>query len=175
MMEVPATTSSTGNSRAHGARTLLPPRVPRLGVTLVELLIVLAVIGMIVGISVAGLTSYSRQLRLKATTRQAMRLISLARSLAISSHEDHAVIVDVAREEIRAVNAVSGEALEQAVRLPSSVGIELRVGGAPSAEEQFTFRPTGSLTGRTVSLILSDQETQHVITVTASTGAMTLE
>ena len=145
------------------------------GMTLVELLVVLGVIGILLGLSVPGLAGYSKQVRLKATIRQVVGLVSLTRSLAISSHEDHAVVVDQEHQEIRVLNVASGESLEQAVHLPSSVTLEVQVGGEPSAQTQLVFRPTGSLTGRTVALVLRDREQQHTVTVTAATGAISVD
>jgi len=143
--------------------------------TLVELLVVLGVIGLIVGMGVPALTQYARRVRLKATTRQVVGLVSLARSLAISSHQEHAVVVDQEERQIRVVNTASGEPLEQVVHLPSSVSVDMEVGGQPAAESQFAFRPTGSLTGRTVSLVLADGERQQTIMVTGTTGAVAVQ
>jgi Tfp pilus assembly protein FimT len=143
--------------------------------TLVELLVVLGVIGLIVGMSVPAMIGYAQQFRLKAATRQVVGLVSLARSLAISSHEDHSVVVDPERREIRVINMASGEALEQVVRLPSSVSLDVQVGGTSSPETQVVFRPTGALTGRTVSLVLADRDKVHTITVTGTTGAISVK
>ena len=142
--------------------------------TLVELLVVLGIIGLIVGISVPPLARYAKQIRLKAATREVVGLLSLARSLAISSHEDHAVVIDSEDQQLRVVNVSSGEALEQTVRFPSSVSIAVEVAGEPSAENQLVFRPSGSLASRTTSLVLADGQHRHVITVTGTTGAITV-
>ncbi len=142
--------------------------------TLVELLVVLGIIGLIVGMSVPALTSYSKQLRLKTATRQVVGLVSFARSVAISSHQDHAVVIDADHQEIRIVNLSSGQPLEQRVRLPSSVSVELQVGGQPATESQLVFRSTGSLTGRTASIVLGDEQKQRTITITGATGAVSL-
>jgi len=143
--------------------------------TLVELLVVLGIIGMIVGMSVPGLVGYAKHLRLKTTTRQVVGLISLARSLAISSREDHAVVVDPERQQIAIVNQASGETLEQLVRIPSSVTVDMEVGGQPLPERTMVFRPTGSLTGRTVSLILADRDKRHTVVVTGVTGSVSVQ
>ena len=81
-------------------------------------------------------------------------------------------MVDQERHEIRILNLVSGEALEQKLRLPDTLVVELQVGGEPAPEPRIVFRPSGGLTGRTVSLILADQERRHTITVTGTTGAV---
>ena len=142
--------------------------------TLVELLVVLAIIGLIVGMSVPALTKYGKHVRLKTSMRQAIGLISLARSLAISAHADHALIVDPEHRELRIMNMVSGDTLEHVVRLPSSVKVEVEVGGESSPQTQIVFLPTGGLQGRTTSLLLEDEDTQHRITITGTTGAVSV-
>ena len=143
--------------------------------TLVELLVVMGVIGLILGISVPSLMGFAKTVRLKTAVREVIGLLSLARSQAISVHENHVVVIDQAGGEIRVVNEMSNEPLEQIVRLPSSVTLELQSGGQPSSKTQFVFRPTGSLLGRTVSLILSDHEKRYTITVTGSTGSVSVQ
>ena len=145
------------------------------GMTLVELLVVLGVIGIIVGMGVPGLVQYAKQLRLKTATRQTLGLISLARSLATSSRQERTVVIDQDAQEIRVVDTASGEALEQVVRLPSSVSVDLAVGGEPAVETQFVFRPRGALTGRSVTLTLSEGQQQKTIMVTGPTGAITIQ
>lgn len=140
--------------------------------SLVELMVVLAVIGLVIGISLPRLTGLTQQLRLKAATRQIVGLLSLARSLAISSREDHAVVIDQERGTLSVVNLASNEPLERVVRLPSTVTIDVRVGGQSSQEARVTFRPSGSLTGRTVELVLADRARTHTITVTGTTGSV---
>ena len=177
-------TSITGNIRsrlqAPGSRDLpsafsLQPSAFSLGMSLVELLVVLGIIGLILGIAIPGLGGYVQHLRLKTTTRQVVGLIALARSTAISAHEAQAIVVDPEEREIRVVAVSSGEALEQRVRLPKSVTAELQIGGVPSTELQFVFRPSGSLTGRSVSLVLADEQDSQQITVTGVTGAVAVQ
>ena len=153
----------------------LEPRTSNRGITLVELLVVMAIIGLIVGISVPALTGYANSLRLKTTIRQVTSLISFARSMAISSHEDLAVVIDADEAAITLVRQASGEPLEQKVRLPPAVTVELLVGGQPAQEGQFVFRPTGALVGRTISLVLANQNKRHTITVTGTTGAVSVQ
>ena len=143
--------------------------------TLVELLVVMGVIALIVGISMPSLMSYSKTVRLKTTLREVVGFISLARSQAISAHAEHAVVIDQAGGKIRMVNQATGEPLEQVVTLPPGLTAELQIGGQPSQETRFVFRTSGSLLGRTVSLILSDHDKRHSITVTASTGSVSVE
>ena len=143
--------------------------------TLIELLVVIGIIGMILATGVPALTGYAKQVRLKTTTRQLVGLVSLARSLAISTRTEHAVVLDEEEKEVRVVNQASGEALEQVVRLPTSVSIEMEVAGEPSELSQFAFRPSGALTGRSVSLVLADGQKQQTVVVTGATGAVAVQ
>jgi Tfp pilus assembly protein FimT len=143
--------------------------------TLVEVMVVLGIIGIIVAISVPGFSRYGAQIRLRAATRQIVGLLSLARSLAIGSHEEYAMIVDTERREIRVIQVSSGDAMDQKVRIPTSVSVELEIGGVAATESQIVFRPTGSLHGRTVSIILSQQDKRQTITVTGTTGAISVQ
>ena len=142
--------------------------------TLIELLVVMGVVGLLLGISIPSLMGFANTVRLKTVLREVMSLVSLARSQAISVHENYAVIVDPEAREIRVVNEASHEPLEHVVRLPSSVTVELQSKGQASPETQFVFRPTGSLLGHTVSLILSDREKRYTVTVSGSTGAVSV-
>jgi prepilin-type N-terminal cleavage/methylation domain-containing protein len=147
----------------------------RRGFSLVELLVVLGVIGLILGISVPSLTTYSSQLRLKAATRQIVGLLSLARSKAIGSRENHAVMVDQERREVSIVDLSTGEPMEQIVRLPKEVTVDVQAGGQSAAEPQVVFRPTGALEGRTMQLIVTGRDQAHTITITGTTGSVTVE
>ena len=143
--------------------------------TLIELLVVIGIIGMILATGVPALTGYAKQVRLKTTTRQVVGLVSLARSLAISTRTEHAVVLAEEEKEVRVVNQASGEALEQVVRLPTSVSIEMEVAGEPSQLSQFSFRPSGALAGRSVSLVLADGQKQQTVVVTGATGAVAVQ
>ena len=134
----------------------------------------MAIIGLILGMSVPALSHMARRLRLKTATREVIGLVSLARSLAISSHTDYAVVVDSERGEIQVVNLATAESLERMVRLPQQITAAVQVGGAPAPESRLVFRPTGALGGRTTTIILADEEHQRALTVTAATGAVTI-
>jgi Tfp pilus assembly protein FimT len=146
-----------------------------LAFTLVELVVVLGIVGLLVGFGLPGFMNYTKQVRLKSATRQVVGLVSLTRSRAIGSRDDHAVVVNVASQRLSAVNLASGETLEQVVTLPPSVTVEMRVGGEVPTETQFVFRPTGGLAGRTVVLVLSNGEREQSVTVTGTTGAVVVQ
>ena len=156
-------TSSTGSRRSPHAFSL------------VEMLVVLGILGALMAMSVPVSLRYVKQLRFKAATRQMIGLILLARSTAISSHEEHAVIVDGQAGEVRVENLASGQALERLVRLPSAVSVSVLQGGEPAPQARVTFRATGALTGPSVSLVVSGGERQQTITVIGATGAVSVQ
>ena len=125
--------------------------------------------------SVPALTHYASQLRLKAATREVTGLVSLARSLAIGSRQNHAVVIDAERGEVSVMNVDSGERLEHAAHLPSGVTIDVQVGGESAPESQVVFRPTGSLEGRTTTLVLANKERSQSVTITGTTGAVSVQ
>lgn len=140
-----------------------------------ELIVVLAVIGMIVTMSVPGLVQYSRQVRLKATTRELTALLSLARSKAIGSRAKHAVVFDEEEHEIRMVNLDSGEVNEQKLALPRGISVEVLVGDQPAVQRQVIFRPSGGLQGRTTILALSNGSREMEVQVTGVTGSISVK
>jgi len=160
MMTEPATISITGRARA---------------VTLTELLVVLAIMGILIGVGAPALRGYAASWRLKATTRELVGLLSLARSSAISAQEAHAVEVDPAGAQVRIVNVASGDALDQRLRIPAGVTIEARIGQEPAPEPKVVFRPSGGVDGRTTAFILSSRGREQTVTVMGTTGAISLE
>ena len=178
-----STTSLTGNiqvSPAHGSQLMTAvvgrPPWPRSGMTLVELLVVLGVVGLLVGMGVPALVGYAKQVHLKTATRKVIGLVSLARSLSISSRESHAVIFDPETQELRLVNMKTGEPREEDVlRLPRSVSLQFYVGGDTAAEMKVVFRPTGSLAGRTITIVLASREREQTVVVTAATGFIAVQ
>ncbi len=134
----------------------------------------MGIIGLLVASSVPALTGYAKQVRLKAATREVIGLLSLARSLAISSRKAKTVSVDPEHREL-----VIEETLDQEeprrVRFASSVTISVQPQGQsePSSEPaRLIFQSNGSVAGRSVSLVLSNGTRTQTISVSATTGAI---
>jgi len=153
----------------------LQPSAFNSGMTLIELLVVMGIIALVVGISVPTWSAYAKSAHLKGATRSVVGFLVLARSTAISAHRPYAVVIDPEQRQLRIVDEQSGEALERVVHLSSSVSLTIESGGQPSAQTRLVFHPTGSLEGRSVSLVLANREKQQTIVVTASTGAVLVQ
>lgn len=142
-----------------------------LGFTLIELLVVMAIVGLLVATSVPALTGYAKQVRLKTATREVIGLLSLARSLAISSRSVRSVLLDEDRHEL-----VIEETLEQdeprKVRLPEGVDVSLDGGAAGTG--RVVFQPTGALSTPSATVSLVSGTKRQTIAVTSATGAITL-
>ena len=147
----------------------------RTAMTLMELLIVLGIIAVVVGMSVPAMTRYSSQARLKATVRQMAGFLSLARSLSIGSQSGHTVLVDIEHRRMTVMDNTSGEVLEQQLRLPQGIDVTLESGGEVLSPAEIVFQPSGSLRGRTVSVIIKEGQKRATIAISGITGAVTAE
>lgn len=168
-MAKPVTTLETGD------RGRMSPNRNGPAITLMELLVVLSIIAAIVGMGVPAMARYSAQVRLKAAVRQAAGFLSLARSLSIGSEAGHTVIVDAPRRLMTVVDNASGEMLEQKFHLPQGIDIQVTAAGEAVTPPEIAFQPSGSLRGRTTALIFKDQEKSVTITVSAVTGAISID
>ncbi len=145
------------------------------GMTLMELLVVLGIIGIVVGMSAPALTRYAGQVRLKSTVRQVVGLLSLARSLSIGSPAGHTVSIDLEHRQLTVIDNNVNEALDQKVRLAAGLEISVEAAGEALTPPELVFQPNGALRGRTVSIILTDKQKTYTITVSSITGAVTVE
>ena len=144
--------------------------------TLIELLVVIGIIGLIVAMSVPAFAHYGQQMRLKTATRELVGLLSLARSSAISARATRTVRIDGATRE-----AVIEETLQAAepevVHLPTTLTVTIQMKGQaePSGEGLVIFKPSGALTGGSVTITLASEAKQQMILVSGPTGAVTLQ
>lgn len=147
------------------------------GFTLVELLVVMGIIGVIVAASVPGMMSYGQQIRLKAATREMMGLLSLARSMAISSRSPRTVLVNPDAHEA-AIEETLNDGEPKRIRLSPGVSVKVQTSGqsgSSSGPVRLAFQPSGSLSGRSVLVILSNNDKQQTIAVTAATGSISVK
>ena len=144
----------------------------RRGMTLVELLVVLGLIGLLLGMGVPAVSGLAQRTRFNAATRQLRGLLGLARSMAISTQEPHALRVDPERGDVTVVNVTTGAALEKRLRLPPAITVRVERGNEPSAELEIIFQPNGSLSGRSAQLVVADTARSLVLAVGGLTGTV---
>ncbi len=146
------------------------------GFTLIELLVVIGIIGLIVSMSVPAFSHYGQQMRLKTSTRELMGLLSLARSSAISARAARTVHLDSANHEA-AIEETLQAAEPEVVHLPAglTMTVQTKEQTEASGDGLVIFKPSGALTGGSVTITLSSDAKQQVILVSGPTGAVTLQ
>ncbi len=152
------------------------PRVRRdSGFTLIELLVVIAIIGVILATSLPALTSYGQQMRLKATTRQLVGLLGLARQKAISSRHERTILVDVEGRQILIEESLDEDA-PQRIELPKSIEVSVDSAGTDPdvAMWRIVFQPSGALSGRSAAIHLTSQKRTQIVAITAATGSISV-
>ena len=127
-------------------RTLIHPR--RAGFTMLESLVVLAIIALVAGMSTQLLRPPSAKLRLEAGARALCGTLRAARSRAIATNSDISVIIDLDRKTY--ASPIAGEGA-----LPGDAALTLNVANSQRAGARsgaIAFFPDGSSTGGDVTL-----------------------
>ena len=137
------------------------------GFTLIETMVVLAVIGLAFALIVGHRPPWSRGFDLDATARELLAQLRLVRSEAIASNQAVTVEFDLPARRYQAGDAASRE-------LPAGVAIELLTvaGEQRGVAAGIRFHPDGSSTGGRI--LLADRTRQVVIGVDWLTGRVTI-
>jgi general secretion pathway protein H len=136
----------------------LPPRLRRhrrgtTGFTLVELLLVLAIAGLLLAVTPPLITSVLPGVELKAAARRTAGALRLAREIAIAEGRDVAWLLDVEDNRYR----IDGDG--RIASLPAGIDIELVAAEEEMRSERVgavRFFPDGSSTGGRVILKRGD-------------------
>jgi general secretion pathway protein H len=140
-------THATASGRGSAA---VPRRRSRArGVTLLELLVVLSLIGILVAMVVPTLGGGVSTTELKSSARQMAAALRLARSEALASRREHSVRVDLERRVFR----VDGDARE--IALPRDVELKLFTAQSDLVSDKagaIRFFPDGGSNGGRVTL-----------------------
>jgi prepilin-type N-terminal cleavage/methylation domain-containing protein len=146
------------HSNLHGLR-----RRGQSGFTAVELLVVVAIIGIIVAVAVPLIAENVRQAKIRAAGDQFSMSLKAARMIAVSTHAD--VAVTVTTDPTNTYSYTDNKGAFREFAMPDGVIIA-------SSDNPITFSPNGSLTGGAVlSTVLETDMTSGVIerwTVTTS-------
>ena len=151
----------------------------RAAFTLVEMLVVLAIIAMLLGISLPFTSGFGKGLKIKTSARAILGTLRVARSNAVTYREKYSVIFDVDSGEYW-IEDSDDRIVEKKRRLPSS--IEFKIPDDEEADpvtfedDEVVFYTTGSAKGASGSITITDRQgTSRSISIIASTGKITVE
>ncbi|MEE8317363.1 MAG: GspH/FimT family pseudopilin [Candidatus Omnitrophota bacterium] len=151
----------------------------RRGFTLIEMLVVLAIIAMILGLSIPFTSGFGKGLRIKTAARAILFTLRVARSNAITHRENYAVIFDAESGEYW-IEDNSGNILEKKHRLPSSLRFEIKadeeLDPITFKDDKVVFYPTGVVGGHSGSITITGRRgLSKTISVIASTAKITID
>lgn len=121
------------------------------GFTLAEMIVILAIIGIILGMSLPFFSQSISSARLKTAVRDIVATLSTARSYAITKRAECSVVFDLEREEYWI--EILGSVLEKRSKAPE--GIDLV--DTTFSSRRVNFLPTGALIGASGSITIMDK------------------
>jgi general secretion pathway protein H len=147
--------------------------------TLVEMLVVLAIIGMLLAISLPFTSGFGKGLRIKTASRAIVGLLHVARSNAITFRRNYSVVFDAEKGQYW-IEEAAGQIYEKKYFLPSS--IQFKVQGNEDVDlitfenDRVTFNPSGAIEGKSGSVTFSDKQGEsRIISVVGTTGRITID
>ena len=148
------------------------------GFTLVEMLVVLAIIGMILGISLPFTSSFGKGLTIKTTASSIVGVLRVAKSNAVTLRKNYSVVFDVEKNEYWIEDA-SGQVYEKKYFLPTSVKFEVKdnkeADPVTFKDHRATFNPSGGMEGSGGSVTFTDKQgASRTISVIESTGKISI-
>lgn len=139
-------------------------------------MVVMGVVGLLVVMSIPALGSYATQMRLKTATREVVGLLSLARSLAVSSRIPRTVVIDPEQHRLILEEPENSQQEVRVRSIPKGVDVEVITQGEPAdGASRLTFQSSGALAGRFATINLSNGAKTVTVTVTAATGAVLVD
>jgi general secretion pathway protein H len=120
------------------------------GFSLIEMLVVLAIIGLVVAIALPYYGGVPDQIRLRATTQSIVTAMKSTRAAAIAQDAEMALVFDMGKRTFSSPAVAAAE-------LPKDVQIDLTIAalaGENASRGSIRFFPDGSSTGGDISLML---------------------
>ena len=142
-------------------------RQPANGFTLIEVLVVVAILGIALAVFAARGPLRSRGLEQQAAASQLTQTLRLGRSRAIAADRPVPVVVDLATHRV-ALDGVPRLVLPASAMLAA----QMADGSVPRRAAEFVFAPDGSATGGRVVLAMGER--RLVVTVDWLTGRVTI-
>ncbi len=146
--------------------------------TLVEMLIVLAIIAMIMAMSVPFTAGFGKGLRVKTTARAIVGIMRVARSNAVTFRKNYSIVFDVKKSQYW-IEDEANHVYEKKYFLPGPIKFEIK--GNKEADpvtfenDRVTFNSSGSVEGASGSVTFTDKQGgSRTISVTGATGKITI-
>lgn len=130
--------------------------------SLVEMLIVLAIMAMIMGISLPFTSGFGKGLKIKTTARAIIGMMRVARSNAVTLRKNYSVVFDV-KESRYWIEDGAGRVYEKKYPLPSSIKFEVKgddknIDPITFENDRVTFNSSGSIEGAGGSVTITDKQ-----------------
>lgn len=158
---------------------LRPRNDNRRAFTLIEMLIVLAIIAMIMVISVPFTASFGKGLSIKTTARAIAGVMRVARSNAVTFRKNYSLVFDVKKRQYW-IEDEAGQLYEKKYNLPGPIGFLVKNSEDSDPvtfeNDRVTFNPSGSVAGSDGSVTLTDKQgDSRTIYVTGATGKILIK
>lgn len=148
------------------------------GFTLMELVIVVVVIGIIAGMAVPSFLSYLPKQRVKATARDMVSELRLARSQSISERQAYGVTIDLSKQSFTYFADADGDGTLSAgdsTITADTVSTDVKITTCTFTNNTVVFGSTGSASSSgDLQVVSSDGQVIMSINVLASTGRVRL-
>jgi len=137
--------------RVDGADHIVAGRAAQRGFTLLEIVLVMAIIALASVLAAAAMTGGFKGMQLKASAKEIASNLRYTRTQAIATGQPQRFVLDPAKHAWQAPNAHHGS-------IPDKVGIEFTgarealANGAPSSQGAIEFFPDGAATGGRIRL-----------------------
>ena len=137
--------------RADGATQVVAGRSLQRGFTLLEIVLVMAIIALASVLAAAAMTGGFKGMQLKASAKEIASNLRYTRTQAIATGQPQRFVIDPAKHAWQAPNAHHGS-------IPAKLGIEFtgareaQANGTPAGEGAIEFFPDGAATGGRIRL-----------------------
>jgi prepilin-type N-terminal cleavage/methylation domain-containing protein len=146
--------------------------------SLVEMLVVLAIISMIMAISIPFTSGFGKGLRIKTTARAIAGIMNVARSNAVTFRKNYSVVFDVKKSQYW-IEDEADHVYEKKYFLPGPIKFEIK--GDKEADpvtfenDKVTFNSSGAVEGVSGAVTFTDKQGgSRTISVTGATGKIVI-